>query len=137
MIYAVVDTNILVSALFDKSDKAPSVQIAQRIYTGRIIPLYSKDIISEYHEVLRRERFHFDENVVDIMLTAIEQHGILVKPEETGEVLPDAKDLPFYEVATEMQNNGAYLITGNIKHYPKKAYIVTPRQMLDILTTYN
>jgi len=25
-----------------------------------------------------------------------------------------------------------YLVTGNIKHFPDKPFIVTPRQMLDI-----
>ena len=27
----------------------------------------------------------------------------------------------------------AYLVTGNIKHFPTKPFIVTPRQMLDII----
>ena len=27
----------------------------------------------------------------------------------------------------------AYLVTGNIKHFPVKPFIVTPKEMLDIL----
>lgn len=27
----------------------------------------------------------------------------------------------------------AYLITGNLKHYPVRSYVVTPRQMLEII----
>ena len=27
----------------------------------------------------------------------------------------------------------AYLITGNIKHYPVRNYVVTPKQMIDII----
>ena len=27
----------------------------------------------------------------------------------------------------------AYLVTGNMKHYPIRNYVVTPRQMLDII----
>ena len=28
----------------------------------------------------------------------------------------------------------AYLVTGNLKHFPKEPFIVTPREMLDIIT---
>ncbi len=51
----------------------------------------------------------------------------------TGEVLPDKKDLPFYEVVVEKQEDAAYLVTGNIKHFPKKSFIVTPKEFLSIL----
>ena len=27
----------------------------------------------------------------------------------------------------------AYLVTGNIKHFPVKTFIITPREMLDIV----
>ena len=32
----------------------------------------------------------------------------------------------------ERKEEEAYLVTGNIKHFPDKPFIVTPRQMLDI-----
>ncbi len=28
----------------------------------------------------------------------------------------------------------AYLVTGNLRHFPMRTYIVTPREMLDILS---
>ena len=43
------------------------------------------------------------------------------------------KDLPFYEAVLEKQDKDAYLVTGNIKHFPDKAFIVTPNQLLEIL----
>lgn len=43
------------------------------------------------------------------------------------------KDLPFYEVVLEKRNDEAYLVTGNIKHFPAKPFIVTPRELLTIL----
>ena len=50
-------------------------------------------------------------------------------------IIPDMKDLPFYEVVMEMRNEEeAYLVTGNIKHFPNRPYIVTARQLLDILS---
>lgn len=32
----------------------------------------------------------------------------------------------------ERKEEEAYLVTGNIKHFPDEPFIVTPRQMLDI-----
>lgn len=43
------------------------------------------------------------------------------------------KDLPFYEVVMQTRVGDTYLVTGNLKHFPKRTYIVTARQMLDIL----
>lgn len=42
-------------------------------------------------------------------------------------------DLVFYEVAMEKRDSGAYLVTGNQKHYPIKDFIVTPAEMMEIL----
>ena len=40
----------------------------------------------------------------------------------------------FYEVVMEeRKEENAYLVTGNIKHFPTKPFIVTPRQLLDII----
>jgi heat shock protein HspQ len=66
-------------------------------------------------------------------LSSVEKFGILTEPSETGASLSDMKDLPFYEVVMEKQNEDAYLVTGNLKHFPPKKFIVTARQMLDIL----
>ena len=43
------------------------------------------------------------------------------------------KDLPFYEVVMEKREDDAYLVTGNLKHFPVKPFIITARQMLEIL----
>lgn len=32
-----------------------------------------------------------------------------------------------------MSVEDAYLVTGNIKHFPKKPFVVTPSQMVEIL----
>jgi putative PIN family toxin of toxin-antitoxin system len=133
LIYAVIDTNILISALLAKHENSPPVQILKKIFSGEIIPLYSKEILDEYHHVLRREKFSFSETSINTMLGTIEQNGVLVKPTTTGEILPDIKDMPFYEVVQTKQNEEVYLITGNIKHFPENPYTVTARQLLDIL----
>ena len=42
-------------------------------------------------------------------------------------------DLIFYEVAMEKRDDDAKLVTGNLKHYPIKDFIITPAEMLEIL----
>ena len=67
---------------------------------------------------------------MSIALSLIEFHGF--------RYLPDPKDRVFYEVVMEeRKNEDAYLVTGNIKHFPIRPYIVTPREMLDIILEEN
>ena len=94
--YAVIDTNILVSALLSKNESAATVQVMVQLISSRITPVYSNEIIAEYREVLSRKRFRFPTEQINYLLSAIEKFGILVTPTPTGVVLPDMKDLPFY-----------------------------------------
>ena len=34
----------------------------------------------------------------------------------------------------KMSKEDAYLVTGNIKHFPNKPFVVTPKEMIDILS---
>ena len=131
--YAVVDTNVLVSALLAKSEFSATVQVMIRLLSGSITPVYSSEIIAEYKEVLSRKKFNFPIEQVDYLISAIEKFGILTVPAPTGVILPDMKDLPFYEVVMEKRSDNAYLVTGNQKHFPKEPFIITAREMIDIL----
>ena len=59
------------------------------------------------------------------------ERGIRTERVLSDDFFPDPMDIVFYEVA--LSKKDAYLVTGNIKHFPTKPYIVTPRQMLDII----
>lgn len=131
--YAVIDTNVLVSALLSRKDDAATVQVISKMLSGEVIPLYSNEIATEYREVLQRKKFGFAIGTIDYLLSAIEKFGVFVNASPTGIQLPDLKDLPFYEVVLEKRSDSAYLVTGNIKHFPKEHFIVTPREFLDIL----
>lgn len=132
--YAVIDTNVLVSALLSKNREAATVRVVRAMLRGEIIPLYHADILQEYHEVLHRAKFRLKEETIQLVLRAITQYGMEVFPKPTGETLVDMDDLIFYEVAMEKQEDDAYLVTGNQKHYPIKKFIVTPSEMLAILS---
>ena len=57
--YAVIDTNVLVAALFSKKKDAATVKVVDAILRRQVIPLYHPLILQEYIEVLHREKFHF------------------------------------------------------------------------------
>lgn len=135
--YGVIDTNVLVSALLSTHEDTATVQVINRLFSGEFTPLFSREILDEYNEVLRRKKFKFSEELINNFLTAVEKCGETVTPAKSDEILPDMKDLPFYEIVLDEQKRNAYLVTGNIKHFPKKPFIVTARQFLDILNNCN
>lgn len=131
--YAVIDTNVLVSALLSSREDSATVQVVSKIFSGSFIPLISEEILCEYNEVLRRKKFHFSEDSICLFINSLKKCSNMIYPSPSGEILPDIKDLPFYEVTLEKQDNNAYLVTGNIKHFPEKSFVVTPREFLNIL----
>ena len=72
-IYAVIDTNVLVSALLSRFNSTSTVQLLQLVILGDITPIYNDEILDEY------------------------------------------------------------LVTSNLKHFPKKPFVVTPAEMLQII----
>lgn len=130
VIYAVIDTNVLVSALLTKNPNSATVKVMESISNHRIIPIYSLDIIEEYIEVLHRKKFNFNKKDIKNMIRKITVNGIEVNPHSTGEILPDMNDLVFYEVVMEKRSDDAHLVTGNIKHFPVREYIVTPAEIM-------
>ena len=131
--YAVFDTNVLISSLLTRKTDTATAKVVNAIAEQRIIPLYNEEIIEEYEEVLNRPKFPFSKERIDRILEMIRQYGVIVNPSPIGEVLPDEDDLVFYEVVMEKRDDDAYLITGNIKHFPKRSYIVTPAEMMDLI----
>ena len=134
LIYAVIDTNVFISALITKNCEASTVKVLEAVLKGDIVPLYHADILAEYDEVLHREKFKINDATIQILLEAIVKYGVEVFPKPTGEILIDMDDLIFYEVAMEKRDDDAYLVTGNQKHYPLKDFIVTPAEMISVLS---
>ncbi len=135
MVYAVIDTNVFVAALLTKNNDSATVKVYEAIADGLITPLYHKDILDEYKEVLSRPKFRFSKEKIDAVLELIVKYGLEVFPKPTGEILIDMDDLIFYEVAMEKREDDSYLVTGNQKHYPVRDFIVTPAEIMEILNS--
>ena len=131
MIYAVIDTNVFVSALLSHHPDAATVQVVEAISLEGIRPLYNGEILAEYEEVLGRSKFGFPASSISTILKKVKNTGIATIAIPSSEYFPDPKDVVFYEVA--MSKEDAYLVTGNKKHFPEKPIVVTPAEMVEIL----
>ena len=65
-IYAVIDTNVLVSALLTSEKQSNPLLIFQAIIEEKIVPLFCDEILEEYREVLSRDKFPFTSEFIDI-----------------------------------------------------------------------
>ncbi len=131
MTYAVIDTNVLVSASITKNPLSPTVKVVANMLGGRIKPVYNRDIIAEYAEVLHRPKFHLNENDIKLLIDSIQKYGIHSDRIPFDGDMPDEKDRPFYEVSLSVEDS--FLVTGNLKHFPVTPKVITPAQMISII----
>lgn len=132
MYYATIDTNVIVSALLNR-DSVPG-RVVEEALDGSIIPIYNNEILEEYGDVLRRPKFKLGRDVVELIIKTMVDRGIAVDAGQVDDLIPDLKDVVFYAVTMEARkSNRAYLVTGNQKHFPNRTFVVTPREMLEII----
>lgn len=128
MIKAVIDTNILVSALLSPS-KSPA-KVIDHVLNGNVLMCYDSRIIAEYQEVLLRPKFGFDKKAIKQVIDFIVHFGISVVPVPITDIFNDEDDRMFYEVAKTAK---AYLITGNARHFPCDPMIIAPQEFLSVI----
>ena len=130
--YAVIDTNVLVSAML-KNNSIPGRVMAESL-VGDIIPVLNDEIIAEYEDVLNRSRFKFNKYAVQVLIDELKRRAIFIDYDLIEDEIPDPKDVVFYAVLMEKRKEeDAYLVTGNLRHFPVRSYVVTPREMMDIV----
>jgi len=113
----VIDTNVMVSAGIN-SLGAPARLILDFVMGGQVEAVTCPWIAGEYREVACRKklvRYGFPPKWLEhLIATSFE----LPDPPEWPLSIPDPKDAPFLSLA---KASGAWLVTGNLKHFPAKA----------------
>ncbi len=71
MIYAVIDTNVLVSALVTHNSQAATAKVVRLLLDGEFTPLFESSIIEEYQDVLHRSKFKLQPGVADALISFI------------------------------------------------------------------
>ena len=130
--YAVIDTNVIVSSML-KKESIPG-QIVQSVSEGIIIPILNEEILKEYLDVLSRNKFGLKSEEIADLLARIKRNAVYLKRKQTLEDFVDEDDIVFFEIVMSARSTmDAYLVTGNMKHYPIRSYVVTPAQMMEII----
>ncbi len=135
MIYVVIDTNVIVSALISKNPNAATTRVLELALMGEIVPLYDQDVLDEYLEVLTRKKFKLKEDSIQYIIKTITINGIDTLRTSFLEDMPDEDDRVFYELS--LSEPDSLLITGNSKHFPRTPRVVSPSEFLRIIEDNN
>ena len=126
----VVDTNVIVSALMNVN--GTPAKILSLILGGKLKILYDNRIIFEYIDVLSRKEFGFHNEIINDMIDYLKHNGEFINPEYIKTKFSDETDKKSYEVYKS--GKAEYLITGNIKHFPKENTVILPKNFIQIIT---
>lgn len=130
--YVVIDTTVLVSAFLKPNSNLRI--IVQLVHDGTIVPLINDKILEEYNEVLSRPKFKFKDDDIKEIIENMAAKGIYVDENHVDIELPDEKDRVFYEVTMKSnEERESILVTRNIKHFPVEPFIVTPKELCEII----
>jgi predicted nucleic acid-binding protein len=114
---AVFDTNVVVSAGLNTVG-APHRLVMDWVLAGELQLVTCPWICGEYREVLRRPKFTRHGFPPSWLEYLIETSLKLPDPALWPHPLPDPEDAPFLALA---HASGAWLVTGNLKHFPANA----------------
>jgi uncharacterized protein len=127
----VIDTNVIISSLIQKS--YPYTIVNELFIDDKIEMCVSEGLMSEYYDVLRREkfaRFHDFFSRAEALLVEIETKATMFKPKIRLNLISDADDNMVLELADECIAD--FVITGNTTDFIfptyKETKIVTPRE---------
>ena len=129
MIYAVIDTNVIVSSLLTRNHDSATARVMDAVYEGKVLPLVCDEILGEYEDVLHRAHLKLDPEKCDYILSLIRDLAEPMHPVHTDASMPDEDDRIFFEIALAGQDVfDSRLVTGNLKDYPKADFVVSPSE---------
>jgi putative PIN family toxin of toxin-antitoxin system len=126
----ILDTNVLISALIQKS--FPYKVVYDLFIEDKIKLCVSENLMTEYCEVLRRPKFAKYPDFaarVEMLLADIEEKAVMYFPTTTLDLLSDKDDNMILELADICSAD--CIVTGNTNDFTisnyKQTQIVTPR----------
>jgi len=130
----IIDTNVLVSALIQRS--YPNFIVFYCVLENLVEVCTSDELVEEYLDVLNRPKFSkYPDflNKAEFVLAQIESKAINFLPKERFEIISDKNDNRLLELASEA--NADFIITGNTNDfamsYFKGTRIVSPKEYWD------
>lgn len=131
MIYAVIDTNVLVAAAKSHKPNSSTSQVLSLVFSGIIQPLVCEEILEEYEDILNLPVLAIPKDISSAIIAYFKKDGVIPGRTLSDEEFPDPTDQVFYEICLSVED--AYLVTNNKRHFPQKPRVVTPSEILIIL----
>ena len=131
MVYAVIDTNVLVAAAKSHKPDSSASRILSLVVSGIIQPLVCDEILEEYECILKLPILAIPEDISVAIISKFREDGLNPGRTPSSEEHPDPTDQVFYEICLSVED--AYMVTNNKKHFPLKPRVVTPTEMLYLL----
>ncbi|MCL1987434.1 MAG: putative toxin-antitoxin system toxin component, PIN family, partial [Firmicutes bacterium] len=115
MLKIVIDTNVIISSVLSPTgNPAKVVNLVED--KNNVQYFYTQQIFAEYKRVLSYSHLKIKLEKQNAALQKVLNFGTLINPATSTISMPDETDRIFYDAAVE---SSAFLITGNLKHYPK------------------
>jgi putative PIN family toxin of toxin-antitoxin system len=131
----VLDTNIVISASLNSEGLQRTVLL---LAIKKPVSWYASDaILAEYSAVLARQELRIRRTLRHQFLELMKKHCRVVIPSNLPLATTDAHDNIFIECADAARAD--YLVTGNIRHFPKfwkKTKIINSRDFLDVIAPH-
>jgi len=131
----VMDTNIVVSAALKPDGLQRTVLLLAITKPARLY--ISKEIFTEYREVLARPELRIRKGLQRQLLDLLAKRAHFVTPAWTLQVTGDPQDNMFLECADAARAD--YLVTGNVRHFPKfwkKTKVITSSEFLSLVAPH-
>ena len=94
--YAVIDTNVIVSSMLKQ--KSIPWQILDLVDKDIIIPLLNEEILNEYTNVITRNKFNFDDDIIQSTINTLKKNAIYLERNQSIEDFVDKDDIVFFEI---------------------------------------
>lgn len=123
----ILDTNVIISAHLTKHDNAATRKVYNFATNEFCWLIYSEDIMREYIRVLHYPKFNFSKETIRKILDYIVHNGLQLVADPSDVQLTDRTDQPFFDLVTTKSAGVPLLVTGNLRHYPRCHFVVSPR----------
>jgi len=131
----IIDTNVLVSTLIQKS--YPNFIFFNCVLENRFEICISDDLLEEYLEVINRPKFSkYPDFLIKAELVIFQIEGIATKffPKDRIEIIADSPDNRLLELAFEAKAD--FIITGNTNDFTMAEFggtkIISPKEFWDL-----
>ena len=131
MIYAVIETNVLVTAAKSHKPNSSASRVLNLVFSGIVQPLVCEEILAEYEGILNLPVLAIPQEKASAILSKFKEDGINPGRTPSDEEQPDPTDQVFYEISLSVED--AYMVTNNKKHFPETPIVVTPSEFLVLL----